>query len=93
MAVGAYVWDQAKPPPMLVKALNYEKWGVADVMQLPAGLLPQLNTALNFYHAMRGYRGARKSTEWSKSNPDGWNIVSWYLSERMEQRKSGDRNQ
>lgn len=92
MAVGDYVWDQTQPPPLLIKALNYEKWGIGDINSLPAGILSQMNTALNYYHAMSGYRSAPKSSDWSKRNPGSWDLVSWYLAQRME-RIRGNRNQ
>lgn len=92
MAVGDYVFDDMQPPPILAKALNYERWGIGDVMQLPAGLLPRINTVLSYYHAMQGYRQSSRATEWAKRNQSAWDMVSWYLAQRMEQ-KRGDRNQ
>ena len=92
MAVGAYVFDGATPPPMLNIALNRERWGAGDISQLPAGMLPQMNGALNAYHAMRAYRSTRKTSEWTRSNPQAWEMVSWYLSQRME-RNRGNRNE
>ena len=93
MAVGDCVMDKTQPPPMLSKALNYEKWGIPDIMQLPAGMLPQINVCLNYYHALQGYKSAAgKTSAWSKSNPQAWEMVSYVLAERME-RASGNRNQ
>ena len=92
MAVGDYVFDKKSPPPELARALNYEKWGIGDIMQLPAGLLPMMNTALNYYHALKGYKTATNSTvEWTKRNPEAWEMVSWVISERRE-RKRGNRD-
>ena len=92
MAVGDYVLDRQKPPPLLNKALNYKEWGVGDVMQLPAGLLPQMNLALNYYHSLNGYISAAGQTAaWSQKNPKAWELVSYYLEQRME-RRHGNRN-
>ena len=94
MAVGDYVLDGQKPPPLLIKALNYEKWGIGDIMQLPAGLLPKINTALSYYHALRGYTSAAGRTAiWSKNNPQAWDAVSLVLEQRMERNKRGNSDQ
>lgn len=92
MAVGDFLFDGGSPPPILRKALNYERWGMGDVMNLPAGLLPQINAALNVHNAIKSYQSARKSTTWASDNPDAWNLVSYIISERME-RNRGNRNQ
>jgi hypothetical protein len=92
MAVGDYLFDGGQPPPILTKALNCDKWGIPDIARLPAGLLPEINMTLNYYHAIKGYQKAHKTSEWTKSNPDGWNLVSWIINQRME-RKRGNRNQ
>ena len=92
MAVGDYVLDKQEPPPILRKALNYKEWGIGDVMQLPAGLLPKLNVALNYYHALEGYMSAAGQTAaWSNNNPRAWELVSYVIEERMN-RKHGNRN-
>jgi len=91
MAVGDYLFDGGEPPPILLKALNYERWGIGDIMQLPAGLLPRINLALNHYHAINGYLSATKVTQWTNANPQAWDIVSWVISQRME-RKRGNRD-
>jgi hypothetical protein len=92
MAVGDYLFDGAKPPPELARALNYEKWGIGDIMRLPAGLLPTMNVCLNYYHAIASYQSAVKTTEWSRKNPQAWNLVSWVIAQRRE-RKHGNRHQ
>jgi len=93
MAVGDYVFDGQNPPPLLNKALNYEKWGVGDIMQLPAGLLPKMNVVLNYYYSLNGYiSAAGKTSAWSKSNPKAWELVSFVLEKRMERAKHGNRN-
>jgi len=92
MAVGDYVFDKQKPPPELVKALNYEKWGIGDVMQLPAGQLGTMNTALFYYHSLQGYRSAaNKTVEWTKKNPQAWEAVSYIIDQRRK-RKHGNRD-
>lgn len=92
MAVGDYLFDGGEPPPLLARALNYERWGVGDVRSLPAGLLPKVNICLNYYHAISSYQSATKTTEWARRNPKAWEFVSWIISQRME-RKRGNRNQ
>ena len=91
MAVGDYVLDKQKPPPLLIKALNYEKWGIGDIMQLPAGLLPKINTALSYYHALTGYMSAAGSTAaWTKRYPQAWEAVALVLEQRMERHGNSD---
>ena len=91
MAVGDYVLDKQKPPPLLTKALNFEKWGIGDIMQLPAGLLPKMNTALSYYHSLSGYTSAAGNTaEWANRNPGAWELVSYYLERRMERHGNSD---
>ena len=92
MAVGDHVIDQRPPPPILSTALSYERWGVGDVMRLPPGMLRQMNIAINYYRTLNAYRSAQKTGEWARRNPQAWDMVSWYLGQRMEQRR-GDRNQ
>lgn len=87
MAVAAYVLDDEPPPPELRRALNYRAWGVADVMNLPAGLLPKMNTALTYYNALSGYKSAaaqRKAADFAKNNPPAWDLVTRILSERKK---------
>jgi hypothetical protein len=92
MAVGDYLFDGEQPPPILLKALNYERWGIGDIMQLPAGLLSRINISLNYYHAISGYLSAKKVTQWTSNNPEAWDIVSWVINQRME-RKRGNSDQ
>ena len=87
MAVGAYVMRDAPPPPELTTALNYRSWGIGDIMTLPAGMLPRMNTVLSYHDAMVSYNRAKSQhqvKEWGKANPQAWNLVSWYLAERMK---------
>ena len=75
------------PPPELSRALNYKSWGVADVMRLPAGLLPRMNVTLNYYHALAGYKNAQsqnKTNDWIKANPKQWDMVSRIIKMRLE---------
>ena len=91
MAVGDYVLDGQNPPPLLIKALNYEKWGISDIMQLPAGLLPKINTALSYYHALNGYMSAAgRTADWTKKYPQAWKMVSLILEKRMERHGNSD---
>ena len=83
MAVGDYVFDNEQPPPELTRALNYQKWGV-NARELPAGILPVANVCINYYNAIYGYKSAPKKSEWTKRNPFGWNLASWYISERRK---------
>lgn len=85
MQVAAFVLDKTPPPPELSRALNYRAWGVVDIMNLPAGLLRKMNLSLRYYQALEGYQSAAKShssVEWSKKNPQDWEVVSWVLAER-----------
>ena len=92
MGVGDYVLDDSPPPPMLKKALNYEKWGIGDLMQLPAGMLPRINTALSYYYAISGYTNAAgRTVAWKRSNSRAWELVSYLLELRLE-RRNGNRN-
>lgn len=86
MAVGAYVWDDAPPPPELSRALNYQSWGIADVMNLPAGLLPRMNTTIAYYNALAGHRKAGIwKTKWIENNPDAWDLVTRMMNWRREE--------
>ena len=81
------MFDDDQCPPILSRALNYRSWGVSDVMQLPAGMLPQMNISLNVYDALAGYKRAGAQTkvgEWSKKNPQQWELVTSILKERMK---------
>ena len=85
MSVAAYVLDKEPPPHELIRALNYQSWGVVDVMNLPAGLLPRMNVALNYHRALSGYVQAakmNKSVDFTKSNPQDWDMVSRVLAIR-----------
>jgi hypothetical protein len=87
MGVAAYVWDDEPPPPELSRALNYRSWGVADVMMLPAGMLPRMNTALSYYDAIQASKSAgNKLTEWANSNPQAWDLVTRVMKWRKEQK-------
>ena len=93
MAVGDFVLDRKAPPPELIKALNYERWGIGDIMQLPAGLLPIMNTCLSYYHSLSGYMSAAGNTSaWASRNPKAWQLASEVIEARMERRKRGNRD-
>jgi len=86
MGIGAHIFDSTPPPPDLKRALNYKSWGIADVMSLPAGMLPRINTALSYYNALMGYKSAgNRTVEWTKTNPKAWEMVSWIIAQRKAQ--------
>ena len=88
MAVAGYVLDDDQPPPVLTRALNYRSWGVADVMMLPAGLLPRMNTALAYYDALASYLSAgMEKVPWIEKNPDSWDLVTRVLNWRKMEHK------
>jgi hypothetical protein len=88
MAVAGYVLDDDQPPPELTRALNYRSWGVADVMMLPAGMLPRMNTSLAYYNALVSYRSAPfPKNPWIEKNPDDWDLVTRVLNWRIEEHK------
>ena len=91
MAVGDHVFDGHEPPPLLVKALNYQRWGIGDINRLAPGLLAKINTCLNYYNAISGYRSAKKVTSWAQNNPQAHGLVTWYISQRKV--KHGNSNQ
>lgn len=85
--VAAHVLDEAPPPLELQRALNYQAWGVGDIMNLPAGMLTKMNLALNYHRALVGYKRAAKghqTVEFSKKNPQEWELVTWVLAKRKE---------
>jgi len=85
MVVAAHVFDGEPPPPELSRALNYQAWGVVDIMTLPAGMLRKMNTALSYYRAFTGYKQAvaqHKTVEYTRNNPDAWDMVSKVLAMR-----------
>jgi len=87
MAVAAHVLDGAPPPRALSLALNCQRWNV-DVMQLPAGWMVEANIALNTYQALISWRQAGNSTaEWTRRNPQAWELVSWILQARRERKR------
>lgn len=88
MAVAAYVLDDEPPPPELSRALNYRSWGVADVMMLPAGLLPKMNTVLAYYNALASYKSSGlKKVPWIEKNPQAWDLVTRILNWRKAEHK------
>ena len=87
MRVAAHLLDGAPPPPELSRALNCQAWGVGDMMNLPAGMLPKMNITLNYYRAIRGYQEAAANTatvEFTKKHPHDWEMVSWVIAERKK---------
>ena len=91
MAVGDFVLDDRPPPVILQKGLNYEKWGIGDIMKLPAGWLTKINTGLSYYHALKGYTLAAGNTAaWTKNHPEAWEMVSTVIEWRLERKQNGD---
>ena len=85
MAVAGHVMDGDPPPPELTRALNYRSWGVADVMNLPAGLLPRMNTVIAYHNALSGYKSAGlKKVPWIEKNPQAWDLVTRIMNERKK---------
>jgi hypothetical protein len=81
--VSDYAFDGGTIPPELQQAMMLTTWGAGDVFSLPAGLLPKMNASLNIYRAVKGYlSNSGKTVEWTKRNPDQWNLVSALLAER-----------
>jgi len=83
--VAEHVFDKTQPPPELARALNYQAWGVGDIMNLPAGWLLRMNIVLNYYRAFTGYLNAaasNQSVEFTRKHPKDWGLVSAYLAER-----------
>ena len=81
------MFDQQPPPYELARALNYQSWGVVDVMNLPAGLLSKMNLALSYYRAISGYRQAaagNKTVQFTKDHPREWELVSRVIAERKK---------
>jgi len=85
MAVAAHVFDSDPPPPVLVKAWDYQSFGV-DLLSLPAGELNALRLATNAHQALRGYTQASGHTvEWTNRNPSAWNLVSAIIEARRKE--------
>lgn len=89
MAVAGYVFDKHPAPPELLRAWDYQAYGV-NVLELPAGELPHVKLANNSYRAMAGYKhaGAGKTVAWSRANPDEWAFVASVLEVRLNTRKA-----
>ena len=83
MAVAGHVFDKTPAPPALKQAQMYQRWGVADITKLPAGLPERLTVCLNVHNACAGYLAAGgKTVAWTRANPQAWNLVSWIIAER-----------
>lgn len=85
------VLDGAPAPPILKTAQMYRAWGIGDPMELPAGLLPQMQIALNVYDALTSYKSSSgRSVEWTKRNPDAWRLVSAIIAERKRVKRGAE---
>jgi hypothetical protein len=82
--VVGHVLDQKPAPPYLKLAQDMRTWGAVDIMSLPAGLLPRMNTALSVYIALSSYKNTPvgRTVDWTKQNPQAWKMVSSILAER-----------
>lgn len=90
-AVGDYVYNEASPPPDLIRAFDYKSWGV-NIHDLAPGEIRAVSTALNYYQAIQGYRNAaskHKTAEWSQQNEQAYELASEYLAERIKRRTNG----
>ncbi len=84
MAVAAYVFDKAPAPPVLIKAWDYETYGV-DVLALPIGELQAVKTAAYAHAALSGYKHATgRTVKWAEQNPEAWEFVAEVLAVRKD---------
>lgn len=90
MAAAAVVFDKATPPPELSEAWLYQRWGLGNVLELPAGRIQKINAVLNVYNACNAYQSAGgRSVEWTKRNPAAWNLVSALIADRKGLKTNG----
>lgn len=83
------MFDGHPPPPPLMRAWDYEHYGV-DLMELPPGELPLIRTANNAYRALSSYKNASGNTaKWAEQNPDTWAWVAEVLAERRTRLQDG----
>lgn len=90
-AVGDYVYNEATPPPELIRAFDYKSWGV-NVHDLAPGDVRAVSAAFNYYQSIQGYRAAaskHKTVEWSQNNEKAHEVASAYLAERIKRRRNG----
>lgn len=90
MAVADYVLGDEPPPPELIRAFDYDTWGV-DVLDLPPGEVRIASQAINTYKNLAAYKGAagrNKTSEWTAQNPQAWDFVSGLIAERMKRRRN-----
>lgn len=92
MEVAGHVFDKMPAPPALVRAWDYQAYGV-NVLDLPAGELATVRLAHNAHRAMSGYKhAAGKTVAWSKANPEAWAFVASVLETRLNLRKAQREN-
>ena len=85
MAAAAAAFDSASPPPELSRAWEFQRWGIGNIMDLPAGLLQHITAALNVYEAVSSYqRAAGNTVKWTTDNPKAWQLVSYIIGERRK---------
>lgn len=87
LAVAGHVFDDEPAPAELKIALRIERYGDPwdrGWRQWPAGLLARSNVALRVFYACRGYKSAKKTTDWVKANPDAWELVTSLMKRRRD---------
>lgn len=68
-------------------AWRVEKWGDPygkGWMQWPAGMIDRITIASNVYNAFQAYSSAKKLTDFTKSNPGAWRLVTSVMKLRNE---------
>lgn len=85
-----HILGDSPTPPDLIRALDYRAWGV-DLFQLPPGEKQRMNTVMNAYNALTGYKRAGGNTKgWAAANPDAWETASALLGEWMKRQREAD---
>ena len=80
--------DDEPPPPELVRAFDYQAWGV-NVMELPPGELRSVSLARNLYHALNGWHHAKERSKWQEQNAEAWQkVVSPVIAARIARLKA-----
>ena len=88
MAAADYAEGKGEAPPELRLAFRCQQWNSLPVsggiLDQPAGLVERMTTALNVYNAMKSWKQVDQSkvSEFTRNNPDTWDIVQWVLEMR-----------
>lgn len=86
-----YVLGNEPPPPELIRAFDYEQWGV-NIMELPPGEIRAASQSINAYKNLAAYKqaaGSNRTSEWTAQNPQAWEFVSAIIAERMKRKRNG----